>query len=449
VPSRSLKERALKASMVELGGFAGAQAMRLISTLVLSRLLFPEAFGLAALVAVFTQGLMLLTDVGIQQSIVQNDRGDDPRFLNTAWTIQVLRGAVLWVMSCALAWPLAAFYDQEQLKLLLPVAAFSILILGFSATSLHTFRRKLAAALLLRVELGSQAASLVVIVAWAYVSPTVWAIVAGTLVSAVYRVVASHLLQSGPANRFEWDRSAADSILHFGKWIFGSSALTFVSRQGDRILLGHYLGMSVLGIYSMAVFISDALGAAVTRITHTVLFPVLSEVNRQTPQRLSEIYYQARFRLDVLALLPVGIVTGISQTIIDAMYDVRYQEAGWMLQALCIRVAMGITLVPMETCLFSAGHTRFGLYQNIGRSLWIVVGVPLAWQWWGLKGVVWITATSEIPVWLILWRAFHRLGYLRLSREALALALFAAGMALGFLLDRLIWAMASAMGWTF
>src|SRR5204863_421086 len=69
--------------------------LRLGSNLILARLLVPEMFGLMALVNTFMMGLQMFSDVGIGPSIIQNRRGDDPAFLNTAWTIQVMRGMAL------------------------------------------------------------------------------------------------------------------------------------------------------------------------------------------------------------------------------------------------------------------------------------------------------------------------------------------------------------------
>jgi O-antigen/teichoic acid export membrane protein len=99
----SLKRVALRGSAMELAGYAASQGLRLLGNLVLSRLLFPEAFGLSALVSVFLVGLQLLSDVGLEPCVVQNPRGDERRFLDTVWTIQVVRGALLALLSVVLA----------------------------------------------------------------------------------------------------------------------------------------------------------------------------------------------------------------------------------------------------------------------------------------------------------------------------------------------------------
>ena len=108
-------------------GFVAAQMLRLATNLIFARFLYPEAFGLMALVSVFLVGLAMFSDVGLGPSIMQNKRGDDPAFLNTAWTIQVARGSLLWLGSCILAQPAAYFYNEQLLAQLLPVAGLSLL----------------------------------------------------------------------------------------------------------------------------------------------------------------------------------------------------------------------------------------------------------------------------------------------------------------------------------
>jgi len=117
--------------------------MRLASNLILTRLLFPEAFGLITLISLVTVGLSLFSDVGISPSIAQSKRGDDRAYLDTAWSIRVMRGFGLWLLASALAWPVAWFYDVPELAIYLPIAALSLLITGFNSTRIETAPRHL------------------------------------------------------------------------------------------------------------------------------------------------------------------------------------------------------------------------------------------------------------------------------------------------------------------
>ena len=149
--------RAMRSSAWTMLGYGASQALRFGSNLILTRILFPEAFGLMTLVTVFIIGLAHFSDVGIAPSIMQNKRGDDPDFLDTAWTIQVIRGAVLWLCTFALAWPAAHFYGEPMLIELLPVAGLALLVSGFNPTRMDTAHRHLMLGRVTIIDLVSQA----------------------------------------------------------------------------------------------------------------------------------------------------------------------------------------------------------------------------------------------------------------------------------------------------
>lgn len=149
--------RALRSMTWLMMKYGGAQGLRLASNLILTRLLYPEAFGLMALVSVVTVGLALFSDIGLGPSIQQNPRGDDPEFLDTAWVIQILRGTGLWLGTCVLALPAAAFYGEPALAYYLPIAGLASVINGFAPTKIETAHRHLLLGRLTALELASQA----------------------------------------------------------------------------------------------------------------------------------------------------------------------------------------------------------------------------------------------------------------------------------------------------
>jgi O-antigen/teichoic acid export membrane protein len=430
-----LRRLAVRAAAFEMGGYAASQVIRLGSNMILSRLLFPEAFGLVALVNIFNTALQMLSDVGIRPAVVQNPRGDEPAFLNTAWTVQVMRGFMLYGVALIMAWPLAAIYREPQLSWLICAGSASVLLQGLNSTSLFTLQRKLALGTTAAIEIGSQVASVVVMITWAYFHRSVWALVGGLLTGAAFRMVASHVVDVGYRNRLHLEREARSAIFGFGKWIFASSAVHFAGQQGDRILLGRFMGVAELGIYSIAVFLSEAVKAAVTGITAHVLFPIFSRVHEQGTAKLRDTYYRARLALDALSLPALGILTMLGPWVVHLLYDKRYAEAGWMLQAFAARVAMGCVLAACETCLFSTGQARYGLYENIARLVWVAIGVPLGFHFLGLRGIVYATALSELPVFFALWPPFHAAGMLRPLLELRAASFYGAGLAAGWLLS--------------
>ena len=132
-----MKFRAARGFAITIAGFGGQNLLRLLSNLILTRLLFPEAFGLMALVQVFMTGLGMFSDLGINASIIQNKRGDEPNFVNTAWTLQVCRGILLWAMTCAIAIPASNIYGEDMLAYVLPVVGLNAFISGFNSMNIE------------------------------------------------------------------------------------------------------------------------------------------------------------------------------------------------------------------------------------------------------------------------------------------------------------------------
>ncbi|MGL5008826.1 MAG: oligosaccharide flippase family protein, partial [Paracoccaceae bacterium] len=255
--SRGLFGRALRGGALTAGSYAIAQGARLAANLILARLLFPEAFGVMALVNVFLVGLVMFSDVGIGPAISQNARGDARDFLDTAWTVNVVRGLLLWVLSCAIAWPLAQFYEAPMLAQLLPVAGLTLLMAGFNPTRIDTANRHLLLGRVTALDLMAQIIGIVAMVALAWWWQSVWALVVGAIVGALAKLGLTWWLLPGVANRFRWEGAAARDLIRFGKWIFLSTACGFLLAQGDKAIFGAHLSLEALGIYNIGFFLAS------------------------------------------------------------------------------------------------------------------------------------------------------------------------------------------------
>lgn len=353
----SLKQRTLRGSIWTMIGYGANQVLRLSSNLILTRLLFPEAFGLMALVQAFMQGLQMFSDVGTGPSIIQNKRGEDPSFLNTAWTLQVVRGLALWICACLIAWPAAQFYSEPMLMQLLPAVGMTAFISGLNSTKLVTLNRQLMLGRLTLVELSSYVLSLVVVIVWAFISRSVWALVGGGIVGTLAKMILSHIILEGTQNRFHWDQGIFRELHQFGRWIFFSTALGFIASQGDRLVLGRLLDVSFLGVYTVALTLSLLPSEVIRQAASRVMFPFYAELIRCRPERL---YCNLRkIRLILLALSwgisLIFIIFG--EQLIGFLYDSRYADAGWMLQILSIGTLGFVLSLSYDGILLATGKT--------------------------------------------------------------------------------------------
>lgn len=388
-PSR--RSLALRGSLWTLTGYGGSQLLRLGSNLVLARLLFPEAFGLMALVNVFIQGLQMFSDIGIGPAMIQSGRGEEPAFRRTAWSMQIIRGTVLWLASCALAPPIASFFAASdpqagQLAVLLPVAGLTALLGGFTSTGIFLLNRQMRIGRLTALELIPQVGSILLMVGWAWLAPGVWALVAGGLAYSVIRLALSHRWNPGPADRLAWERGAAVELFRFGKWVLLSTLVAFLASHLDRLLLGRLLSMSELGLYSIAMTFARVAIHTSNRLSSLVIFPLLATL-RDEPRRLVEACLQARRPVLWLSAALCAAFALLAPLFFATLYDQRYAEAGTIARWLALYTWSHVLVSSMDRIPLALGAPRVlfiaGLLTTIGMAM-----APLGYHAAALPGFI-------------------------------------------------------------
>ena len=395
-PERSFKRRIVSGSVWTFFGFGTQAVLRLGANIILARLLFPEAFGVMAIVNVFLQGLQMFSDLGIVASIIQNPRGEQPEFLRTAWVIGILRGALLSCVALAIAWPVSQFYNEPRLLVFLPVAALTASISGFISPSLFLFNRRLEMGKLISIDIACQVIGTGTMIVWSLVAPSIWALVGGGLVTAMSRMVLSHIVAPRPRMRFEFHRDMAGEVFHFGKWIFFSSILGFLVGRVDRLVLGKFLTLADLGVYAIAATFSVVAVEAVQAVSMKVVFPVYSHYAREVPERLRRQTVIVRTGLMTVTLPPCWFLIVFGPELVDFLYDERYLNAGWMLQILASGAVVSAVFIPIDVVLLAVGDSYRFLLMLISRSFWLLVAMVVGGILGGPTGLIIGFAVSPV-----------------------------------------------------
>lgn len=434
----TLRDRVLKAASWSLLGHFSRQLIRFGGNLVLTRLLLPEAFGVMAIATVLLFGFQLFTDIGLRQNIVQSKSGDDRDFLDTVWTVQILRGIMVCALAllagAVLAWlqgggrvAAGTAYADRTLPAIILVLSFNALIQGFESTKVGTASRHLSLSRITLQDLGTQLFGLVVTLAWAAVQHSVWALVAGSLAASATKVLLSHYLLPGARNRLCWDRTHFDEIFAFGKWVFLSSIAGFLLGNADRLLLGGLVTPASLGLYVVAYLMVNALQWAILNLVMTVSFPLLSEAVRDNHEDLAHLYYRLRRPLEWASALLAALLFAFGAEVVALLYHAQYRESGRMLEI----IALSLATVPYQLSdqlYLALGHSRLLFLLNVFRTVAIYALLPLGYWWRGMDGALWAIALApflSIPVSLAINR---RLGVMEGKKEALTVLTIAAGI---------------------
>jgi O-antigen/teichoic acid export membrane protein len=439
-----LKERFLRAGSWTVFAYGCTLVLRMGSSLIMTRLLAPEAFGLIAIVATIGAVASLLSDIGIRQAVVHSPHGDDARLLDTAWTMQIVRGVLVWLACCAIALVLygaqqagwlagQSVYASPLLPPILALGTMYTVITGFESTKRFTADRRIDQKRVVLIELAAMFVGIVVTITMGYFTRSVWAIVVGGAVAAACSVSAGHLWLPGHPNRFAWDPAFARQLFDYGKWILASSLLYVLAVHGDKLLLGIWVTPAVLGCFAIGQSLAQILELAVGRVFAQVASPLFGDVVRNSPERLREVYLRLRLPFDLMFIAGAGFLFAIGPWVVGLLYDPRYAEAGTILQILSFTLLFGRYGVSTSAYLaLQAPHAQAAM--NLVRVIAFFSVVPLAYQGFGVHGAYWAIALHAAACMPVLWWFDRRYGLFSWRHEVLTLAAWPLGWAVGLAL---------------
>jgi len=397
LPRGGLGRRSLVMGGWSFVDLALGNSLRLAGNLILTRLLFPEAFGLMAMVLTIQTGAQMLSDIGIRQSIIRAESAEDPEFLRTAWTVQIVRGAAialvilacgagLWLFGPHLATP-GTVYADPVLPFLVMASALTMLLDALVSVNMHLANRRMEMRRLVVLNLVSQILGLVVMITIASVHATVWALLIGAVVGSCCRAALSHALFEGPRMRLAWNREYRNQLWQFGKWLIGSSGLGFLVVHADRLILGSLLAATPFSLYVIAGIWIQAYSMVVGSISGQVGLPALSEVHRTRPEDLPRLFRKSARVLDLFCLAGfLGLALG-GDLLITILYTPEYELAGQfmpLMAVLILRRRFGL----LTEFLILQGHTPRLMLSSAVSAVAICLAIPLGYMLAGTAGAI-------------------------------------------------------------
>jgi O-antigen/teichoic acid export membrane protein len=392
------RQLAVNGTIWTIAGYGTTQVLRLLSNLVLARLLAPEHFGMMALVTVFIQGLGMLSDIGLNASIVQSKRGESESLLRAAWTLQVIRGVLLCIIIFIAAAPVSQLYstspeDAILLRNVLWAVAASALVAGFSSTSIALFQRRIHLSSTILLELVPQLISILVMIGAALQKPSVWALVYGWWAYSACRVIFSHLMAER-RDRFGWDRDCIRELFTFGRWILLSTALAFLAANIDKLILGKLLTLTELGLYAIALTFAKVAIDIASRLSGYVVFPLLAK-HRDDIRNMVMLCLKGR---QIVLLVSGAAATSFclgAPLFFEALYDPQYHGAGSIAQFLCVYVWAWTLVATIDRIPLALGKPRVLFGANLIMTICMVCaagGYPL----YGLRGFICGMAVAQV-----------------------------------------------------
>lgn len=379
-----LTDRTLRGLFWMVSGQGCLVASRTAITAVLARLLTPAAFGAVAAALTVLNFSQVFALLGVGPALIQREELEE-RHIRSAFLFTLLFGLATAALLWALAPLIALFFQTESVKQVLRVIVLIFPLYSLSAVGEALLQRRLRFRALVGAEvtavlLGYGAVGITTALAgWG-----VWALVAAAVAQAAVRTSAILILQPF-AKALRFDRRSLSELLSFGGGFTLARVLNYFALNGDYLVVGRWLGMGALGIYSKAYNLMGTLSQALGHALESVLFPSMSKMQHR-PDSLATAYRRG-VALTSLTLLPVSAVAWVLAPEIIAVL----LGPGWGAAVLPFRILVFGSMLrasyKIGVALANATGRVYGSAWRQGLYAALVVGGAWLGQRWGLPAV--------------------------------------------------------------
>lgn len=340
------------------------RSLGLISTLILARLLMPADFGTVAMAMSFVFMAELLTAFSFDVAIIQNQAATDEH-LSSAWTGNVLLGALITVLMFALAVPISNFYQKPELTWVVCALAFGPLLTGVENIGVVAFRKELDFRREFVFQISRKLIAFAVIVPLAFLLRNYWALVVGTLVSKLAATVISYRMH---AFRPWFTLAQIKPLFHFSRWLLFNNAVSFLKERSSDFFVGRLHGAPALGVYNISYEFANLptteLGAPINR----ALLPGFAKMEQL--QEIQHAYANAVALLAMLALPAAAGIFAVAPYLVPVILGPKWLQTVPLMQLLAFNGALLLFHGSMCAVLMGRG---FPARVTIANSIYVLI----------------------------------------------------------------------------
>ncbi|MDR6267655.1 oligosaccharide flippase family protein [Roseobacter sp. N2S] len=366
-----------RTALLILSGNAAAALLLLVRNLLVARLIPVADYGIAATFAIAMAVVEMMSQLGLQQQIVQAKDGEGQRFQAALQGFQVLRGVVAGVALFVLAGPLADFLNIPQAAWAYRVMALVPVLNALTHFDIHRLNRSMVFWPVILT--GAMPALLSLIALWPLVifygdyKVMLYAII----VQAMMTAVTSHFVAQRPY-RLILDRAIMVQSLRFGWPLLVNGILLFGVFQGDKLIVGRELGIETLAIFAMGFTLTLTPTLVMAKSVQSFFLPQLSAVDRKTDtgrvqlQFLAMVIMQISLVMGILLVIAVFLLGG---PLVQSLLGPKYLPLVPLLVPLAIMQALRVAKTGSAVVALACGHTSNMMQANLIR----IATLPLAW----------------------------------------------------------------------
>jgi PST family polysaccharide transporter len=393
---KDLKEKTIRGGLARLCAQGADFTLRLLSLMVMARLLGPKDFGLVGMVTAFTGVLILFRDFGLSAAAIQRPVVTEEQKSTLFW-INVLFGAGLVLLTIAMAPFIAAFYHEPRLVGVASALACSFLLNAAGIQHGVLLQRQMRFTALAIVSIISLIVSTTIGIGGAMAGYGYWALVAMTLTQPLFTSLGFWLATAwipGPPRRGVGIRS----MMHFGGTVTLNGLVVYIASNFEKVLLGRFWGADALGIYGRAFQLINIPTANLNSAAGEVAFAALSRLQDDPPRLKS--YFLKGYSLVLAMTMPMTAACAVfADDMILVFLGPKWKAAAAIFRLLAPTILVFAIANPLSWLVMSLGLVRRALKMGLVIApLMIasyVIGLP-----YGPEGVAFAYSAVMI-LWII------------------------------------------------
>lgn len=384
-----------------------SRVSRLAVAVVMARCLGAEEYGVVAIALTTAELVNVLTRNGIGARIVLAEEGELAWVCNHAYRLNQKVCLALCLLQCALAWPIARFYQSPELTGLILALAGSYLIYPYAMVQVYRVQRANRMRLTGLASGGQVTLDNLLCAGLAWLGFGVWSVVLPKLAVAPLWVLLFRRIEPWRPDP-HWlaaekpNKAAQKSALNFSSHILATEILKTLRGNLDKLLIGRLLGLEALGLYYFAVNAGMGLSLSLVTAFNTAVYPHLCSLRRS-----ASAFWSAYRRS--LRLVGASAWLVLSCQALAAPWYVPWVFGQQWLPALPLVTLLILSALPRplaETAgqmLRAAELPSLDLRWNLALTLLCLAGTLLAVPY-GLPAVALATLIvhwSAIPLYLV------------------------------------------------
>lgn len=304
---RSLSRVAVRATAWIGGLRGGIRALALARTIIIARVLPPEEFGVFGIALIMTGALSAVSQLGTSEALVQR-RGNPIDYLNSAWSLKVVRGFINWAVLWIFAPTIAGFFGTPEAAVAIRVISLSFVFGALGNQGIVFFIKDLDMKRQFIYEGSGSIVDFAVSVTLAIWLRSGVALAYGYTAGIGALFVASYLLHFHRP-RFSLERKKAAELMRYGRWIWLDNILVLLLSEGVGSIVGRLLGSAALGFYQMAQRLANVMTSEAATVLGNVAFPLYAKLQDDLPRLKTA--YSSVVKLLTLLVAPLAVLGGV------------------------------------------------------------------------------------------------------------------------------------------